>query len=148
MSSLLLFLQWPSAIAQEPVAITITGSVLPSGGNEGDTTGDFTISGYADANGVFSGTAHLYATGPGIGPANEITIDRPVTGNYAMEGNVARIYFSGQTGYGAGFRGQLRSDSHTVAFFVEGRFTGFFSVPANGYMTLIAVQGDGSVSSP
>ncbi len=145
--SSMLFLQWPTAIAQKP-NITIAGTVLPSGGNEGDTHGDFTISGHVDANGEFSGKAHLYATGPGIGPNNEITIDRPVQGNYAMEGDVARLYFSGQTNDGALFRGQLRSDSQTVAFFVEGKFTGFSDVPANGYMTLIAVQGVGDISPP
>ena len=143
--SSMLFLQWPAATALAPVSISIEGTVPPSGGNEGDTAGEFTIVGYTDSNGEFSGTAYLHAEGPGIGPANEITINSPVTGKYAMEGNVARIYFSGQTGDGGNFRGQLRSDMHTVAFFVEGRFTGFFNIPANGYVTLIAVQGDGSV---
>ncbi len=69
-----------TAAAQTAVSIDISGSVLPSGGKEGDTIGAFSISGIGDGNekagglsGEFSGLASLTAFGPGIGPHNEIS---------------------------------------------------------------------------
>ena len=147
---------YQAAAAQTPVSVDISGYVLPSGGKEGDTIGTFSISGSGDGNGrggglfgEFSGLASLTTVGPGIGPHNEISFTGvSITGSFDVDDKNARIYFSGETSQEESFRGQLRRDMHSVAFFEEGKYTGFFEIRGNGYMNVIAIRGVGCVPCP
>ena len=147
---------YQTAAAQTPVSVDISGYVLPSGGKEGDTVGTFSIAGSGDGKGrggglfgEFSGSASLTAVGPGLGSNNEISFeDVSITGSFDVDAKNARIYFSGETSQGQSFKGQMRRDMHSVAFFEEGKYTGFFEIRGNGYMNVIAIRGEGCIPCP
>ncbi len=129
-----------------PITINISGTVAPSEGQEGDITGIFTINGEGvgierkkGLSGEFTGRASLDADGPGLGPVGKVTIYGSINGRFAIQGNLAMISFSGVSSDGQVFSGQLRGDLVTRVFI------GFFNIPGNGFMTVIFVQGYGTI---
>lgn len=133
--------------ASVPVTISISGNVAPSSGQEGNIVGTFSISGLGEIVnrrvglvGEFSGQSSLEAIGPGLGPVDEITIVGLINGRFLTEGTSAMISFTGvNEADGQSFQGQLRGDLST------GTFIGFFNIPGKGFLTLIFVEGTGSI---
>ncbi|MBI2184623.1 MAG: hypothetical protein HYU39_06655 [Thaumarchaeota archaeon] len=127
-------------IAFANATISISGTVTPSQGQEGDVVGTFSISGLATgAGGGFTGTASLSATGPGLGPTNQLTLNGSIQGRLMVQGTAAMVAFRGVSEDGQAFSGQFRGDLST------GVFIGFFNIPGNGFLSVIFVNGTGSI---